>query len=97
MPQPEIHDMIATKTLSLRDRNGIELARFSAEDGMPSLEMRDNQGRIRVELTLERDGRTYLNLFGEDAAARVTIDVFPDGATVFQVFDNDGNLILGTP
>jgi hypothetical protein len=97
MSEPQIHDMIATKTLSLRDRNGLELARLSAENGSPSLEMRDNQGRVRVELTLQRDGRTYLCIFGEDGVPRVNIDVFSDGSPILEISDNNGKVLLGTP
>lgn len=97
MSEPEVHEMIATKTLSLRDRNGLELARLSAANGSPSLEMRDSQGRVRAELTLQGDGRTYLCIFGEDGAPRVNIDVFSDGSPTFEVSDNNGRVLLGTP
>ena len=97
MSKLEVYDTIKTRNLCLVDRNDIERVLLSADDGSPTIELLDSQGRMRVELTLEKYGRTYLSIFGEDGAPRIDINVTREGHPSFHMYDTNGDILWSKP
>jgi hypothetical protein len=81
---------LEVQSLTVRGPNGALRAWLGEKDGRFSLDLRDQQGKLRAAIGVGAEGSPALSLFDEGNAVRAELALGPNGDAKFALLDNRG-------
>jgi hypothetical protein len=90
----EILGDVKASSFTLCDHDGNVRARLRLQEGEPTFGLIDDEGRVRAELCVDKDGNSKFLMAGPEGSARIGMDLYENGPSIF-LRDASGQVRIG--